>query len=105
MTNRKFSNFVQQELVGSKSSSGCKKGLIIATVLVVVVGLSIGAIYYLNKKQSDPSTVGSSIQLADYLENKLFSKKNNATWLSNTELTYRDSDVSVSTYIDLLCLY
>jgi cbb3-type cytochrome oxidase subunit 3 len=84
-----------QELVGSKNNGKFKKGLIIAIVLIVVIGLSIAAVYYLNQKHNDSShTNGAPIQLNDYLENKLYARKNNATWLSSNELTYRDLDVS-----------
>lgn len=85
-----------QELVGSKSNGKFKKGLIIATVLAIIIGLSVAAVYYLNQKHDDSAiTNGAAIQLNDFLENNLYARKNNATWLSGTELTYRDSDVSV----------
>lgn len=84
-----------QELVGSKSNGKFKKGLIIAAVLAIVIGLSVAAVYYLNQKHDDSTLPnGASIQLSDFLEYKLYPMMNNATWASPNELTYRDGDVS-----------
>lgn len=89
-----------QELVGSKNNGKLKKVLIIAFVLIAVIGLSIAA--KLRKKQCKNNgwfvTNGTPIQLNDYLDNKLKVRKNKATWLSSTELTYHDDDVSYMTY-------
>lgn len=88
-----------QELVGSKNNGKLKKVLIIAFVLIAVIGLSIAAVYYLNQKHNGSFvTNGTPIQLNDYLDNKLKVRKNKATWLSSTELTYHDDDVSYMTY-------
>lgn len=85
----------KQELVGSKTKSTFKRGLIIATVLAIIVGVSFAIIYYLNRNGESSTSPRVPISLNDFLENKLYVNRNNATWLSPSELTYRDIDVSI----------
>lgn len=68
-----------------------------ALVLVALLGT---AYYFYGLDAARPSPaklVGKpSITLNEFLENKLHAKRNNATWISDTELMYRDSAVSDS---------
>lgn len=60
-----------------------------------MIAATIGAIYYFNQIANGPSSSAESITLNEFLENRLYARKNNASWLSSSELTYRDSDVSI----------
>lgn len=66
--------------------------------MLVIVALISTAIYFFVVETAQPTAdkvVGKpSITLNDYLDNKLYAKHNNATWISMTELMYRDSAVS-----------
>lgn len=42
---------------------------------------------------TDQPNPPQAITLEDFLDNKLYPSKNNATWISNTELLYRDANV------------
>lgn len=92
--------FLFQELVDSKKGSGCGKALCITFLLIVLLALFGGAFYYFNYRNNDVPTSdslvnsASAIQLNDYLDNKLYAKRNNATWISDTQLMYKDENVS-----------
>lgn len=100
------SSVFEQELVSTKNSGRLKKILCIGLIMLVFAAL-IGTAYYFYGMEAAGSTSESnrspqisgkpSISLSDYLENKLYAKRNNATWLSDSELAYTDATVSVTT--------
>lgn len=55
-------------------------------------------IYFLAIRADSPAAealTGEPIQLTDVLDNKFYARGNNATWISDTELLYRDLFVSM----------
>lgn len=93
---------LKQELVSTKNSGRLKKFLCIGLTMLVIVVL-IGTAYYfygMVAPHPGPSKLIAkpSVTLNDYLDNKLYAKRNNATWISDTELMYRDSAVSGSDF-------
>lgn len=91
-----------QELVGSKKKRPYKKYFLISLLFLIVIGIIVVVVVYVNKG-SDPSddtptttpapVPAAAITLEDILNNRLFARRNNATWISATELMYRDSKV------------
>lgn len=56
--------------------------------------------------RADESQIGEPINLTDVLDNKFFARHNNATWISDSELFYKDAYVSVDTFfLFLLSFY
>lgn len=71
--------------------------------MLVIVALVGTAYYFYGIDATRPSAENSripriavkpSISLNEYLDNKLYARHSNATWISNTELMYSDSAVS-----------
>lgn len=91
---------VFQELVSVKNGNRLKKRLCIAFVVLclAIVGIS-GLAYYGIIKPSTAASSGKSnnpgdpVSITDVLEGKFYARHNNATWISDTELFYRDSSV------------
>lgn len=44
---------------------------------------------------TNPPIPPAAITLEDILDNKLYARRNNATWISDTELLYRNTNVSI----------
>lgn len=89
-----------QELVSAKNGSRLKKRLCIALAVLCVVGLCVaGLVYYgaikpgAAKSKSGETEIGNPVTLNDILEGKFYAKHNNASWISDTLLFYRDSAV------------
>lgn len=66
-------------------------------------------VVYVNKEPTDNETttgapitgptnpsipIPAAITLEDILDNKLYARRNNATWISGTELLYRNANVN-----------
>ncbi len=106
-----------QELVGSKKKKPYKKYLLILLIFAIVVAIIVVVVVYVNKGPSPDETtptttdassiptdqpsqptdapVASAITLEDILDNKLYARRNNATWISDTELLYRNANVNI----------
>lgn len=84
--------------MGRKNSSILKKYSLIGLIMLIFVAI-IGAAYYVyGSDAAHPSNAGlvdkPSITLNDIFENKLYARRNNASWISDTELLFRDQQVS-----------
>lgn len=107
-----------QELVGSSKKRPYKKYFLISLIFVIVIAIIVVVVVYVNKGSdpSDESTsststastttvtptdppVAAAITLEDILNNRLFARRNNATWISATDLLYRNSNVMSFLYI------
>lgn len=68
--------------------------------MLVLVGVCASLlIYYGALRPSYPAAQelkGDPIQLADVLDNRFYARHNNATWISDTELMFRDVNVSIN---------
>lgn len=101
-----------QELVGSRKKRPYKKYLLIALIFLIVIGIIVVVVVYVNKDSTDDTTTTTTtsnptdptnppipqpaaITLEDFLDNKLYAKRNNATWISGTELLYRNTNVNI----------
>lgn len=67
--------------------------------MLVIVGLCVTALVYYgaikpNDAASTDKLVGTPISLTDVLNNKFYAHHGNATWISDTELLYKDHMVS-----------
>lgn len=87
-----------QELVGTKKKRPYKKYFLISLIFLIVIGIIVVVVVYVTKQPSNdeptPDPVQSAIALEDILDNRLYARKNNATWISKTELLYRNQNVS-----------
>lgn len=63
--------------------------------MLVLVGLCVSAFIYFNVVPAHDNPVAQkSISLTDVLDNKFYARHNNATWISDTELLFKDAQVS-----------
>lgn len=66
--------------------------------MLVIVKLIFVAYWFYGMGATPPSasklTENPSISFDEFLDNKIYAKRNNATWITNTELMYRDAAVS-----------
>lgn len=87
--------FILQELLSTKNANRLKKRLCIAFVILVLVGLCIaGLIYYgAFKRMENNGKTGQSISLSDVLENRYYARHNNASWISNDLLLFKNDQV------------
>lgn len=98
----------------SKGSFKLKKKICIGFVLLAVLVLCASAFLLLRNEKTTPVSgkllkadalvAKSSVLLNDYLDNKLYPKRSNATWISNTEILYKDSTVSITICAPILYL-
>ncbi|XP_031621025.1 venom dipeptidyl peptidase 4-like isoform X2 [Contarinia nasturtii] len=92
----------EQELVSAKNRSRLKKRLCIALTILCVVGLCVaGLIYYGAIKPEvakNKNGIGLPISLNDVLGGKYYARHNNATWISDTLLFYRDFSGNMVTF-------
>uniref|UniRef100_U5EWK1 Venom dipeptidyl peptidase 4 n=1 Tax=Corethrella appendiculata TaxID=1370023 RepID=U5EWK1_9DIPT len=90
-----------EELVGSKKSN-FKKYLLFGVIAAVIVALVVTAIILVTKKEdspdAQPSTDESLINLEDILFGRLQAKRFNGTWISDTQIIYRDLEGGVILY-------
>ncbi|XP_037042142.1 venom dipeptidyl peptidase 4 isoform X1 [Bradysia coprophila] len=103
------------ELVGSKKRRPYKKYLLISLIFLIIIGILVVVVVYVTKDPpSDDTTttsssstvtpaptnppVASAITLEDILDNKLYARRNNATWISDTELLYRNANDDLVKY-------
>lgn len=99
--------------MGSKKKRPYKKYLLISLIFLIVIGIIVVVVVFVNKEPTDETTTSTAaptgstnpsqptdpptqaaITLEDILDNKLYARRNNATWISDTELLYRNSNVS-----------
>lgn len=94
------SNDKTQELVSAKNGSRLKKRLCLALAVLCIIGLCVGGLIYYGaikpgaaKSKSALTDTGNPVTLDDVLEGRFYAKHNNASWISDTLLYYRDSTV------------
>lgn len=85
----------EQDILANKKHK-TKRWIIAALILILVIGLVVGALALLNKDTNKPAhfplvTSGSPLSLEDFLYGKFFANKFNATWVSDKELMYMDA--------------
>ncbi|KAI7815507.1 DPP4, partial [Rhyzopertha dominica] len=84
------------ELIITKSKWKRRAWITAAVVGLVVIGLLVAAIVILTTNKSSANTVEEeAITLEDFLRGRLSSRGFNATFISDNELIYRDSDGNV----------
>lgn len=84
-------------MITTKNGSRYRKVLCTALIMLVLVALVGTAIYFFafNRTSSAAALTGKrSVYLEDILNGQLHVYTNNATWLTNSELLYRNENVS-----------
>lgn len=78
-------------MVGSKKKASYKKiAFIVVGVLVAAAIIAVIVVFTTHGGDEPQPQVGEALALEDYLSGQYFAKKNNATWISDKELMYKD---------------
>lgn len=80
--------------VAPKSTKSSCGRVAFGMIIVAIIGAGVAAAVYLNLRSSTPRAFKSAFSLEEVLEGRTSPRRNNASWISATELAYRDRAVS-----------